>query len=288
MATWTHAHGRRTAMLPRDGQLMVSTDLHGNLEDFEALRDRFLARVERGEDVHWALLGDLVHGPDDQARCDEPALYDFDDRSWEVVEGVIGLREAWPGRVHLVLGNHDHGHVGGPVLTKFHADEALHLEGLLDDRRIDSMARLFRSALLLLLAPCGVALCHGSPDDSLRDPAQLDRLSLDPARNDAPGNALLRSILTSYGQPRDVTERVLRNLSRATGLDLGLIVHGHDRDLHGWFVEGGNQLCPVVFGALREHKRFLLLDLAATYRAAADIREGRELLWLHGPRAAGG
>ena len=60
-----------------------------------------------------------------------------------------------------------------------------------------------------------------------------------------------------------------------------MVIHGHDRDEAGFFVEGGNQLCPVLFGAPRGARRYLRLDLAASYRGPADLREGAEILHLH-------
>jgi hypothetical protein len=67
---------------------------------------------------------------------------------------------------------------------------------------------------------------------------------------------------------------------------LRLVVHGKDLDEAGYFAEGGNQACPVVFGAPRENKRFLLLDLAASYRGVADFRDGVEIMRLHDMIAA--
>lgn len=271
----------RYLVLPKRGRLMVSTDLHGNHEDFDNLKERFLSRAEEGEEIYWVILGDLVHGPDEQARIDEPSLYGYPDESWRIVEDLIELRAWWHDRVKLVLGNHDHGHIGGPQPAKFYANEVAHLEESLDEAQSAALAKLFRSGLLLVIAPCGVVLCHGSPDESLHDPAQLDNLSLDVTKNDARTNMMLSSLLTSYGQSREVTERVLFNLSLAAGCELNLLVHGHDRDIEGWFVEGGNQLCPVIFGAPRENKRYLELDLSARYRTPDDIRVDRELVRLY-------
>ena len=70
---------KRSLVLPGRGTLLVSTDLHGNLEDFLALEARAEAAWRAGVDLHWALLGDLVHGPDDRGRQQMPDLYDYDD-----------------------------------------------------------------------------------------------------------------------------------------------------------------------------------------------------------------
>ena len=276
---------RRFGVLPRAGRLLISSDLHGNGADFRALRRRFFELSAADSGVHWALLGDLVHGPDPRARRDDPELYDFDDASWEIVAGVADLRRRFPGRVHLVLGNHDHGHVGGPHTHKFYPDEVAQLEETLDEAQLATLRALFADALLLLLAPCGLLLAHGAPDDTLRSAHQLEQLSLDPRRNSAEGNALLRTLLTSYGQPEAVASRVLAAVGGELGLDLRVVVHGHDRDPAGFFREGGNQLCPVLFGAPRAQKRYLLVDLAGVYDDAEALVEGCELLHLHPDRA---
>jgi hypothetical protein len=280
------AGGRRHLVLPDHGTLLVFTDLHGNLEDFERLRALYLEALAGHPETHLALLGDLVHGPDGWFAEHDPALYGFEDRSWEVAEGVMDLRRRYPRRVHLLLGNHDHGHIGGEHTSKFHPDEVEHLESRLTGEQVGRLHALFRGALLMLLAPCGAVLAHGSPDDSLRDLEQLDALSLEPGENDVEGQRVLRSLLTSYGQQAEVTDRLLATLARETGLELTLVVHGHDRDEEGYFEENGNQVCPVLFGAPRESKRYLRLDLGAHYGGPADLRHGAEIRRLHGARSA--
>jgi hypothetical protein len=225
-------------------------------------------------------LGDLVHGPDGRTRRDFPE-YDYEDRSWDVVSGVARLLAEHPEHAHLVLGNHDWGHVGGPHTCRFHADEVHFLEQQLTEQQRTTLHGLFETAPLMLLAPCGVLLSHGSPDNSLTALAQLEGLDLRPSANSVAGARVLGSILTSYGQQPDVTDRLLDTLSQELGLDLGVVVHGHDRDTDGWFAEFHNQLQPVIFGAPDENKRYLKLDLAARYRTVADIKEGVEILHLY-------
>ena len=205
----------------------------------------------------------------------------FEDQSWQIVDGVRALQRQHPGQVHLVLGNHDHGHVGGPRLAKFYADEVAQLESRLSAAQVAQLRELFSQALLLALAPCGLFLSHGSPEETHFDLARLDRAALDPRQNSPEDNAMLRSLLTSYGQPQETCARLLDLVSAQSGLDLGVVVHGHDRDEEGWFMEGDNQLCPVLFGAPRQEKRYLEIDLGGRYRSAADLRDGVELKRLH-------
>jgi predicted phosphodiesterase len=271
----------RWRRLGNGGLVQISTDLHGNGADHRRLREHFLDLRRREESACWVILGDAVHAPSESARKRNPELYDFDDESLFIVEDILDLMESFPEQVFYVLGNHDFGHVGGPPTRKFHTDEVDHLEAVIGPEGTQQLRRLFAPALLAVVAPCGVLLAHGSPDDSLRSLDDLDGIDLPPAGIDPYRAHLLDSFLTSYGQQADVTARLLARLSTDT-LPLHLVIHGHDRDESGYFTEGGNQVCPVIFGAANENKRFLVLDLASSYRTVADLREGREILRLYG------
>lgn len=267
----------------------MSTDLHGNFADFERLRAIFREEHAKDPGTHWAILGDLVHGPSEVAATAEPELYGYRDESWAIVRGVMELCRELPERVHFVLGNHDHGHVGGQHTSKFHADEVARLEETLDPAERAALRAFFEHALLLIVAPCGLLLAHGSPGAALVDLEELDRLSLDMGQGTRARQELLGSILTSYGQRPEVTDRMLASVGGKLGLELHVVAHGHDRDVEGWFKEGHNQICPVIFGAPRERKRFLRLDLGTRYRSVSDLRDGVEIerLWPHPVGAEG-
>ncbi len=278
----------RVRILPDHGRLLISTDLHGNREDFERLRARFMSLREAAAEpatVHWALLGDLVHGPSARARERDPVRFGYADDSPYLVDAVLELRERWPDNVHLLLGNHDHGHIGGPHTHKFHADEVVALEQRMAPEAIARMHALFDAALLAVAAPCGLLLCHGSPDDQLDSLATLD--AIDPRDEpDLVRRAILRSLLTSYAQRGETTAALLQKISRP-GLELRVVVHGHDVDLDGWYTEHGNQACPVLFGAAPAQRRYLVVELGARYARAEDLRAGVEVRRLY-PELAGG
>ncbi len=275
------ATARRHLVLPSRGTLIVSTDVHGNGGDLRAVRDHFLAALAVDGDAHWVILGDVVHAPDDRARAEEPALYDYPDESGAIVEEILRVQALHPGRVHFVLGNHDYGHVGGHRTQKFHRDEVAHLESTLDAPARAALKTLFGAALLAVVAPCGALLAHGSPDETLASLDDLDAITLPPAADAGYHQRVLRSLLTCYGQQGEVTARVLAKLS-PPGVALTVVIHGHDRDEVGWFTEGGNQLCPVIFGAPRSQKRYVRLDLAARYPDVSALREGHEILRVYG------
>lgn len=276
---------RRHFILPARGGLIVSTDVHGNLADFTRLEAIFAEESAREPDTHWVILGDVVHGPDATARASHPEWYDYADESMAIVDRILAAEAAAPGRVHFVLGNHDHGHVGGPHTAKFHADEVTALESSLGEAQRVRLRGLFARALLAVAAPCGVLMTHGAPDASLQRLDDLDEVPLELAEMSASQARMLRALLTSYGQPDAECRAMLDNVSRASGLDLRVVVHGHDRDERGWFHEGEHQVCPVIFGAARPDKRYVRLDLGARYDRASALRDGVEICRLHGSGA---
>lgn len=274
----------RTRILPRRGTLLVSTDLHGNWDDFAALRARFLAARASDPETHWVILGDSVHGPSPEARTRQPGLYDYDDASPALPAAILALQAEHRGHVHYVLGNHDHGHVGGPHTAKFYPDEVVALERRCSVEELTALRALFSSALLAVVAPCGALLCHGCPDDHLVRFEDLERVKLERRDNEPYHRRLLDTFTRSYGQSEAVVERMLATVS-ATAAPVTMVVHGHDRDEAGYFITGARVVCPVLFGAPARARRYLHLDLAAQYEGATALRDGVEIRRVHGDEA---
>ncbi|HEY0195239.1 MAG TPA: metallophosphoesterase, partial [Kofleriaceae bacterium] len=152
------------------GPVLISSDLHGNLADFEQLRAIFLASDARGEQPIWISVGDWVHGPFDERGRDaitdslgEP-LYAYPDETPALLDGLFALMAQFGDRVLSVCGNHEHAHIGGRRTSKFHRDEAAFLESQLSPAQIAELQRRFASwPLVIRIAACGVAVTHGAP-----------------------------------------------------------------------------------------------------------------------------
>ena len=83
-------------------------------------------------DAHLLFTGDLIHGPHIEPEDWPDFLGEYyRDQSGEVMIAYAGLAAQYPGRVHALLGNHEHGHIGGPHTAKFAADEVALLEHIL-------------------------------------------------------------------------------------------------------------------------------------------------------------
>jgi len=266
------------------GPVLVSADLHGNLADFERLRDVFLASDARGEQPMWISVGDWVHGPPDDGdrrnatdRYGAP-LYAYRDETPAILEALFGLMDRFGDRVLSICGNHEHAHIGGRRTHKFHGDEAAHLEARLSPAMVAELrARFARWPVVIRLAACGIAITHGAPIPAAV--ADFERARF--RATEGASSAVLQSAMVRYGFSRGEDVELLARLSEP-GCELSVLVHGHDREEEGFTPTGKAALLLCSsFGARRARKSYLWLDRARRYLALAELRDGIELrrLW---------
>ena len=275
--------GRKVARLPEQGVLLVATDLQGNLGDYEALKALLEHELGRGHHATLALCGDLVHGP--SPDLNEPGAWprhlgtEYRDASAELLVDFERYTRTHP--AFALLGNHEHAHIGGPVVPKFHPDEAAVLDAALGEAAAGIHAFL-KTWPLIAVAPCGVVLTHGAPGATMPsldafeqlDYAGYERVSINAMHRHDPLAALLWC--------RSATEAQARALLRTCGHDAGVVAFGHDVVHEGFEATGASQLCvSTSYGLLDRDKVYLRLDLAARYRSVADLRAGVEIRSLY-------
>jgi hypothetical protein len=271
------------------GPVLVSSDLHGNLVDFERLRELFLASDARGEKPMWISVGDWVHGPpDEDARGDVldrfgKPLYAYRDETPAILEALFRLMDRFGDRVLSLCGNHEHAHIGGRFTQKFHSNEAAHLESQLSPAAVAELRRRFASwPVVIRIAACGVAVTHGAPIPA--SVAEFERTRFRAIRphgaRELPDD-VLHSAMTRYRFYRGDDAELLARLSEP-GCELAVLVHGHDREEEGFRPAGEAALLLCTsFGARRARKSYLWLDRGRRYASLAALRDGIEIrrLW---------
>jgi hypothetical protein len=266
--------------LPSEGRLIVATDLQGHLDDFLAVEAVFERAAAESSGAVLVVTGDLVHGPElsrDEWPTHLGSYYRGD--SVGVLERAEALARRHPGRVHYLLGNHEHAHIGGPTVSKFFPDEAARLEDLLGPER----ARRFQAWLsdwpLVAVAPrAGIALTHGAPHALLDSAEDLESLPLGPVAGavDLDG----RSLLAILWARTTSTERA-RAFLRTLGPSLRVAVYGHDVAPAGYAIDREPLLCvSTSFGCHDGDKLYLSWDLSEPVETAQQLAR-RGLLPLH-------
>lgn len=278
--------GRKVARLPDHGVLLVATDLQGNYEDYEALKAIYHREEKAGNEPLLLLCGDLVHGPGghyaDPANWPDFLGTFYRDRSRELI--LDYERFADSARTVALLGNHEHAHIGGPVVSKFHPDEAAVLDAELADdaSRIQAFIGTFP---LIAVANCGATFVHGAPRATEKDLDGFEALDYQGFEQVDIGSMYERGTVGTLLWARCAEPEHARAFLRATRQGEGsnaFVGFGHDVVREGYEKIGAEQICvSTSFGCDDQNKVYLRLDLAGQYTSVHDLQRGREILQLY-------
>lgn len=276
----------RVLRLPDHGRLLVCTDLQGCLRDFQRFVQIFeQALIDQHGDAHVLFTGDLIHGPhiDPEDWPDFLGEY-YRDASGEVMMGFAELSARYPGRVHALLGNHEHGHIGGPHTAKFAADEVALLEQILGPAATARMRSIIQTFALAAVTRCGAVFTHGAPAAQIDSIAELEAADLSGAHYASPLDVLDTPVVGKILWARSATEAEARRFLRA--LNGTISIYGHDVIPEGYEVNGDTQMVvSTSFGVFDTNKVYVSLDLGAKYRVIHDLRVGHEVLPLYPDKA---
>ena len=264
----------RVLRLPDRGKLIVATDLQGNAPDFDVVADVF-EEAHRGPDgAYLVITGDLVHGPEltELEWPDYLGTYYHGDSAL-VLEKARVLADRFPGRIHYLLGNHEHAHVGGPVVSKFFPDEARRLEELLGDDGTRRMRAWLKTWPFVALAPAArILMLHAAPHARIESAGDLERLPLD-GFLDVPLDEMAdRGTLGALLWARTTSSERGYQFLRAIDPEARVAVYGHDVARAGHAVDREPLLClSTSFGCYDGDKMYLEWDLARPAESAAQV-----------------
>lgn len=264
----------RVVELPDRGRLIVATDLQGNLRDFERVAELFETAAEGPDGAVLVLTGDLVHGPEiPRAYWPEYLGTYFEADSNALLRRAEGLAERHPGQVHYLLGNHEHAHVGGPVVSKFFPNEALRLERLMGRERTRRVHRWFETWPLVAVAPkARMLMMHAAPNASIRSVEDLEQIVFKPQPVGVP--VLIDEVLAEILWARTTTTKRAEAFLKAIDERLEVAVFGHDVVREGYAVEREPLLCiSSSFGCFDGDKLYLDWDLSEPVETARQLAD---------------
>jgi Calcineurin-like phosphoesterase len=273
----------RTITLPERGVLVAATDLHGNLRDFRAVVARFQALRDNDMNPRLVICGDMVHGPaiPRDAWPEHLGTY-YEDESPELLHDAERLQHAYPAEVHYLLGNHEHAHLGGPHLEKFHPDEAAHLEHRYEADGFAPIRRWLASWPWAAVAPAaGLVLTHAAPHAGIAAATDLDTTALEGYEHIALSDMAAAGPLGALLWARTTTPERARAFMSALNPRARVAVFGHDPIREGHVVEHEPLLCvSTSFGCHDGDKVYLEWDLAVPAQSATRVaRDGLRRLY---------
>jgi len=274
--------------IPDSGRLIVSTDLHGHLEDYRRVVAAFERTLAETGDAYLLFTGDLIHGPI-YSRADwPPHLGDFyADESPRLVSELRELLRKQPKRVFSLIGNHEHSHVGGPHTRKFHKQptETQFFESSVGADKTEEYKALFRTFPIVAVAGKGVVVTHGAPRVLEATFAQVCTVEYAGHERRTIPQMLEVPILGELFWTRAAGPLVVRRFLERMKIGAQtnhLVVYGHDPVREGFVREGDEQLCfSTSFACKNARKVYLDLDLAREYKTVHELEVGREIRPLY-------
>ena len=264
----------RLARIIGAGLVLVATDLHGNFDDFNHLRTIFSHLWMHSQKKTRPVLlitGDLFHGPSDTKAWLSPGVSNYQDQSARLFRELMTLLRAYPNQATVLLGNHDHAHIGGPKTSKFYADEAAVFEKTLSQREIFHLEYFLRSLPLVAISEGNVVFTHASAPSSPISINEIKNLQYEGYRNLYPIDFMHSYSLGELLWRRKAPETdTLRFIKAMTGHKKGIHIHGHNVAPRGFHWESSHELCfSSSFGA----KDFLKTVVLISNQALYDNRE---------------
>jgi len=238
--------------LPDQGHMLVTGDLHDHRVNFQkAVRYANLAKMPGNH----LLLQELIHGE---------RLINGMDLSYRTAAEVAALQLTYPGRVHVLLSNHELAQINGEDIAKhgissidaFHAGLEYVFDEAADDVH-DAYAEWIRSLPLAVRCENGVFCAHSLPSPRKRsdfDPMVLTRELTDVDLMGPNGSAHLMV----WG----------RNLAQGWADDLATLWNTGQFVLGHQHAEMGYELCGdtmLILASDHEHGVCLPINLATPY-----------------------
>lgn len=147
--------------LPRRGQAIVVTDIHGNLTDYNKYLDLWKGYGDK--DFHFILTGDFIH-----------AMGKKDDRSIDILESVKYNFENFE-NFHALLGNHEWSVISMVSVYKGGINQSNSFKTLLKERfkdgwklKLEEYQNFFKKIPVAVKTDNKLFISHGGPPRNIR------------------------------------------------------------------------------------------------------------------------
>jgi len=238
--------------LPADTQLIITGDIHGHRRNFE--RIIAFADLAKNSNRH-IVLQEIIHGgpQDPKGGC----------LSYKLLFDVVRYKLSFPGRVHIIMGNHDTTFINNNKVMKNGKEMnrpmrlALEREFQQDSTDIKLAIKQFLfSQALAVRCENRIWVSHSLPAD--RDVDKFDRQILDRqlkiSDTRKPGSAYL----LTWG--RNMSQTLLDKMANL--FDVDIFILGHQSQQQGWKQAGENL---IIISSDHNHGCLLSIDLAKSY-----------------------
>jgi predicted MPP superfamily phosphohydrolase len=207
-----HRYKGKLVELPKKGNALIITDIHGNLTDFNKFMhiwDQF-----KNGDNHLILTGDFIH-----------AMGRENDESIEILESV---KQKWETseNFHVLLGNHEWSTISRKSVYKAGINQTLNFDELLKEKfgesyskELEEYVEFLKKLPIAVRTANKIFISHAGPPKNIKSLDEINHIT-DEGYN---GNSKLFQIL--WNRPEDYNENDLKSFLKT--VDCKMMIVGH-------------------------------------------------------------
>lgn len=243
--------------LPAEGRLLVVTDLHGDLQDYE----KYLKLWDCNDpNFHLVFVGDFIH-----------SIYE-DDGSIEIIEDVIEKNNKYP-NFHPLLGNHEWSHIVGSPVFKGYNNQTQDFEDLIVQKKgtlepfLSEYIEFFESMPYFVKTANGLFISHAGPSKYIHTLNAFNRIF----ENDFNYPILHDFLWNRYDNDYSMDD--VDNFLRVIGSNCMVVGH---TVVEAYSIYGNQLILSSSFGTV--DKAYLDVDLSVPINNMDDLWRNIEFL----------
>lgn len=243
--------------LPSKGRLLIITDLHGDLEDYERYIDLWDCD---DPNCHIIFVGDFIH-----------SIYE-EDNSIEIIEDVIEKSKKYP-NFYPILGNHEWSHIVETSIFKGFQNQTFEFEELIAIKKGDlepylsDYVKFFKSMPFFVKTENGIFISHAGPSKSIKSIDDFNEIF----NNDYSFQYLHDFLWNRFED--DYDEEDVDNFLKIIGSSCMVVGH---TVVDGFLIYGNQMILSSSFGTT--NKTYLDIDLSKPINNIDDLIENIKYL----------
>ena len=243
--------------LPDEGRLLIVTDVHGDLDDYE----KYINLWDCNDpDFHLVFVGDFIH-----------SIYD-DDKSIEIIEDVIEKDKKYS-NFHPLLGNHEWSHITNTPVFKGYQNQTYAFEDLIIDKKgslepyLSEYVEYFKSMPFFVKTANGLFISHTGPSTLVKSLNDFNEIF----NNDYNFEPLYDFLWNRYDV--NYKEEDVDNFLNIIGSNCMIVGH---TVVNAYMIYGNQMILSSSFGTV--DKAYLDIDLSKPINNMDDVLDNIKFL----------
>jgi len=254
-------------LLPPEGDIVISADMHGDLDNFEKIQE--ISDLENNPNRH-VIIHELIHNLYSKGK----------DRSYDILKEAVEWKVKYPNNVHMIIANHDLCEIDetpirkdGKEIKLVFSDSTMRHLGKYGDKIRETCKQYLSNLPIGVRTASRLWISHSIPQKFLNKfnlSMFMEGMTLGGVKNRM--DAYRREIIHDLVWGRDFSEATAKRFAEKVKAD-NLII-GHERAVKGYLVPNSK---TIILDSIGEEGCFIYLKLNKKYKQEQIVKNIRKI-----------